>query len=160
MEQITIPFESSNLGRVDFDVSVMTGDLKSFKAVRFKLDSGSDFTTIDCEDLHSLGYTNEFLKYCPSHACTALTASGDIQLQYIKNVTIKFGDREIQGCRIYFALDTQLRSLFGSDILKYFNRNINYDDELLHLTQRKKMPLLSEGETPLQIYTVEERKEI
>jgi hypothetical protein len=54
MEQIIIPFESSNLGRVDFDASVMTGNLKSFKDVRFKLDSGSDFTTIDCECLQNL----------------------------------------------------------------------------------------------------------
>jgi hypothetical protein len=157
MEQIIIPFESSNLGRVDFDASVMTGDLKSFKAVRFKLDSGSDFTTVDCEDLQNLGYTRDFLKNCPAHPSNVSAASGDMKLRFIKNVTIKFGDREIQGCRIYFALDTELHSLFGSDILKYFNRNIDYDDELLRLTQRKNMPLLSEGETPLQIYSVEEK---
>jgi hypothetical protein len=80
-----------------------------------------------------------------------------MRLQYIKNVTIKFGDREVQGCRIFFALDTQLRSLFGSDILKYFNRNIDYDEELLRLTKRKNTPLLSEGEAPLQIYSVEKK---
>lgn len=157
MEQIIIPFESSNLGRIDFDASVMTGDLKSFKGVRFKLDSGSDFTTVDCDDLQNLGYTREFLESCPAHPSGVSTASGDMRLQYIKNITIKFGDREIQGCRIFFALDTQLRSLFGSDILKYFNRSVDYDDELLRLTKRKKLPLLSEGETPLQIYYVEQK---
>jgi hypothetical protein len=157
MEPIIIPFETNSLGRIDFLADVMTNDCKSFDGVRFKLDSGSDFTTIDCEDLYNLGYTKEFLAACPFHPTGASTASTDIQLQYIKNVTIKFGDREIQGCRIFFALNAQLRSLFGSDILKYFNRDIDYDNELLRLTGRTNKPRLSEGETPLQIYSVEKK---
>ena len=155
MEPIIIPFESSSLGRVDFDARVTTGDHKSFKAVRFKLDSGSDFTTIDCKDLDNLGYTHEFLKSCQFHPTNAFTASSDIKLQYITNVSIKFGYREIQGCRIFFAFGTQLRSLFGSDILKYFNWEVNFDESLLRLTQTVKKPLLSTGENSLQIYSVE-----
>jgi len=157
VEPITIPFEPNNLGRVDFEARIVTSDLKSFEIVRFKLDSGSDFTTVDCEDLDKLGYSHEFLQSCPFHPNSASTASNDIRLQYIKNITIKFGDREIQGCRIFFALDTQLRSLFGSDILKYFNWGVNYDKGLFQLTQAEKAPGLSEGETLLHIYSVEEK---
>jgi len=155
MESIEIQFISNNLGRVDFWADVMTGDNMSFRNVRFKLDSGSDFTTIDCEDLDKLGYTQEFLETCPFHPTSATTASSDIQLRYISNISLKFGSREIQGCRVFFALGTQLRSLFGSDILKYFNREINYDDGIMRLTQAKRAPQLSKGETPLHIYSID-----
>jgi len=155
MESIIIPFDFNSLGRVDFLVNIMTSDFKSFKGVRFKLDSGSDFTTVDCKDLFNLGYTREFLKSCPFYPSSASTASSDIRLQYIKNMSIKFNNREIQGCRIFFALDSQLRSLFGSDILKYFNWSVNYDKGLLQLDNTEKKPALSTGESPLQIYTIE-----
>ena len=155
MEQISIPFNYNSLGRVDFIADVLTGDCKSFKSVWFKLDSGSDFTTISCDDLYNLGYTRKFLEGCAYHATSASTASSDIRLHYINNISLKFEYREIQSCRIFFALDSQLRSLFGSDILKYFNREVNYDEGMLWLTRTKKAPGLSEGELPLQIYTIE-----
>ena len=81
MEPIIIPFDSNSLGRVDFTADVMKGDYKSFGSVMFKLDSGSDFTTIDHEDLDELGYTQAFLQSCPYHPTSASTASSNIQLQ-------------------------------------------------------------------------------
>jgi len=140
---------------VEFSADVMTSDRKSFGGVRFKLDSGSDFTTISCDELYNLGYAHDFLKNCPLHHLSASTASSDICLQYIRNISIKFGEREIQNCRIFFALDSQLRSLFGSDILKYFNWGVNYDKKLLQLDKAENIPALSQGEEPLHIYTVE-----
>jgi len=137
----------------------MTSDRKSFEEIRFKLDCGSDFTTISCDDLtKKLGYTREFLESCPFHGNLASLASHEkeLKMQYITNVSIKFGTREIQGCRIFFALDTKLRSLFGSDILKYFNWEVNYDDGELRLAKSIKLPRLSENETLLHIYSVEE----
>ena len=155
MHVINIPFNPSSLGRVEFAANVMTSDRKSFGGVRFKLDSGSDFTTISCDELYNLGYAHEFLENCPFHHLSASTASSNVRLQFIKNVSIKFGEREIQNCRIFFALDSQLRSLFGSDILKYFNWGVNYDKKLLQLDKTENVPVLSEGEEPLQIYFVE-----
>jgi len=155
MRTIDISFDFNNLGRVEFSVDVMTSDLRSFKNVYFKLDSGSDFTTVDCKDLYNLGYTREFLQSCPHHHTGVSTAAGDIRLQYIKNISLKFGRREIQHCRIFFALDTPLRSLFGSDILKYFNWGVNYDIKMFQLHKSERLPLLSEGEEPLQIYNIE-----
>ena len=155
MGSIIIPFEFNSLGRVDFFADVMTSDYKSFDSVRFKLDSGSDFTTIDSQDLYNLGYTRQFLEGCPFHHLSVTTASNDIRLQYIKNVSIKFSEREIQNCRIFFALDSQLRSLFGSDILKYFNWGVNYDKKVLQLDKTENVPALSEGEEPLHVYTIE-----
>jgi hypothetical protein len=157
MHTIIIPFEPSSLGRVVFLAEVMTGDRKTLRDVIFKLDSGSDFTTLSCDDLDVLGYDMEYLKACPHHDTHASTASDDLilPLQFISDVSIKFGDRELQGCRVFFALGTNLRSLFGSDILKYFNREINYDDGELRLLELKNKPSLSSGEKPIQIYTVE-----
>ena len=155
MEPIVIPFTPNNLGRVNIKISVMTGDRKSLKSVNFKLDSGSDFTTLSCDDLEKLGYLREFLQNCP-HYGAASTASNDfdLPLQYITNISLKFGNRELQGCKIFFALDTRLRSLIGSDILKYFNREINYDKGELRLKKTAGKPCLSAGEEPIQIYNL------
>jgi len=157
MHPIVIEFEPSSLGRVEFDAEVMTRDRKTLGDVTFKLDSGSDFTTLSCRDLDILGYDSKFLKSCPFHDTHASTASDDyvLPLQYISDVSIKFNDRELQGCRVFFALGTNLRSLFGSDILKYFNREINYEDGELRLFELKNKPALSSGEKPIQIYAVE-----
>jgi hypothetical protein len=67
MQPIVIHFKSSGLGRVEFTAEVLTGDKKSLRNIAFKLDSGSDFTTISCDDLVDLGYTQEFLHNCPIH---------------------------------------------------------------------------------------------
>jgi hypothetical protein len=158
MQPIVIPFNQSGLGRVDFDAKVSTADGKSLGDVAFKLDSGSDFTTMSRDALMALGYTLEYLQGCPVYASEASTASEGLQLQlrYIKNVSIKFSDRELQGCRVYFCLDTSLRNLFGCDILKYFNWEIDYDDGELRLTPRALMPKPTPCETPLHIYTLTE----
>ena len=158
MQPIIVPFTPSGLGRVEFPSHVSRSDRKSLGAVRFKLDSGSDFTTLNCKDLEDLGYTQEFLQGCPFHSSLASTAGDDfsLRLQYIPDVSIKFGDRELQGCRIFFALGTKLRNLFGSDILKYFNRAIDYDKYELRLTKRIFIPKLIYGEKPIQIYKLTE----
>jgi len=132
----------------------MTGDKKSFDTVRFKLDSGSDFTTLSCEDLDNLGYSEEYLRSCKVHGKAHTATSVEVDLQYIEGVSIKFGDRELQGCRIFFALGSGMRSLFGSDILKYFNREINYDKGELRLDLTENPPGLAQNETPIQIYSV------
>jgi len=154
-----IPFDRNNLGRIEFDLDVITGDYKTLGPVEFKLDSGSDFTTISCDDLETLGYTRDFLESCPFHQLKASTASDEynLPLQFITNVSIKIGNRELQGCRVFFAIDTKLRSLFGSDILKYFNWEVNYDKGELQLTELLSKPLLSEGETPVHIYSLREK---
>ncbi|MCL2048965.1 MAG: hypothetical protein FWG87_09580 [Defluviitaleaceae bacterium] len=157
MEPIVIAFSPNNLGRVDFRAEIMTSDRKSFGRVRFKLDSGSDFTTIACDELYALGYTHEFLKSCPFHHVSASTASEvkELPLQYLSDISIKFGERELQGCRIFFALGTRLRSLFGSDLLKYFNWEVSHDFNVLRLTKTLSAPPLSPEERLLHIYTIE-----
>jgi hypothetical protein len=141
---------------VEFSADVSTANGKSFDTFGFKLDSGSDFTTISRNDLRTLGYTAEFLQNCPIYAGGVSTASEGLKLQlrYITNISIKLGDRELQGCRIYFSLDTNLRNLFGCDILKYFNWETDYDKGELRLMQRASSPQLTHGETPLHIYTL------
>ncbi|MCL2020412.1 MAG: hypothetical protein FWG70_11760 [Oscillospiraceae bacterium] len=157
MEPIIIPFPENGLGRVVVKAQMMTGDRKSLGDIQFKLDSGSDFTTVSCKTLKMLGYTDEFLISCPHHIVDATLAAGEKrELQYIKNVSIKFGDRELQQCRVFFAFGTKLRTFLGNDILKYFNREINYDDGELKLFERKSTPPLSTGEVPINIYSVEQ----
>ena len=158
MPPIIIPFTPNDVGRVLFDAHISTSDNKSLKRVEFKLDYGSDFTTISCDDLESLGYSGEYLKSCPVHEGGASLAADELNvpLQYITNVSIKFGDRELQHCRIFFALDTGLRSLFGTDILKYFKGEICYDTGKITLSERSKKPGLLEGEKEIEIYSFEQ----
>jgi hypothetical protein len=159
MEPITIPIKKSGWGRVVFDAMVSTGDMKSLDLATFKLDSGSDFTTLSETTLKNLGYTDEYLRSRPAHAGEASTATEDDKLknlQYIEHVSIKFEDRELQGCRIYFALGTKLRNLFGCDMMRYFNREIDYDKCEMRLTERVTDPQLLDDEKPIQIYNLAE----
>jgi hypothetical protein len=161
LEPIIITFTQLSVGRVEFDAEVLTADGKSLDTVTFKLDTGSDFTTLSCDDLKLLGYEDEFLRSCAVYETKASSAGGELKLQYMDNISIKFGDREIQGCRIFFALGTDLRSLFGSDILKYFNYSVNYDADGTGETGEFQMniaarfPKLSKGEAQIHIYSLD-----
>ncbi|MCL2055261.1 MAG: retropepsin-like domain-containing protein [Oscillospiraceae bacterium] len=152
MTSIKIEFKPSGLGRIVFRAKVMTADRMSLKSVYFKLDTASDFTTLSLTDLKNLGYTQEQLQKCKIFKGSASTGGGDLELRFIENVSIKFGDREIQNVRVFFAPKTNLRSLFGCDILKYFNFSVNYDKGNFTLSQADKTPELSLGETPIHIY--------
>jgi hypothetical protein len=157
MEPISIKFISSSLGRVEFDTLVIPGNRKRLKKVRFLMDSGSDFTTLSRRNLDNLGYTQEFLESCPFHTVGTKLAMGEQRkpLQYIENVSFRFGDnRELQCCRIFFSLERELDNFFGSDILKYFNREVNYDTGILKLSERESEPGLCTGEVPIQICTI------
>ena len=149
-----IGFTPSGLGRVEFRADVMTADRMSLRSILFKLDTASDFTTLSLTDLKRLGYTQEQLQECKIFEGSASTGGGDLELRYIENVSIKFEDREIQNARVFFAPKTKLRSLFGCDILKYFNFSVDYDNGSLMLSKASKSPALSQGETPIQIYSI------
>ena len=155
MTPINIDFTPMGLGRIEFEAKVMTADRMSLRSVMFKLDTASDFTTLSLDDLEYLGYTQERLLECKVFEGSASTGGGDLELRYIENVSIKFEDREIQNARVFFAPDMKLRSLFGCDILKYFNFSVDYDNGSLKLLQAAKAPALSLGETPIQIYSVD-----
>ncbi|MCL1886270.1 MAG: retropepsin-like domain-containing protein [Dehalococcoidia bacterium] len=134
-------------------IDVMTADRLSFESVLFKLDTGSEFTTLSSKDLDLLGYTVAFLQSCKVYG-NASSAAGNVVLQYIDDVSIKLGDREIQGCRVFFARGSQLHSLFGSDILRYFNYSVNYDTGELQMSLAAKAPKLAQGEPQLHIYSL------
>jgi len=161
MEPIVITFTQLSVGRVEFDAEVMTADRRSLDTVTFKLDTGSDFTTLSCDDLELLGFDYELLRKCATYDDFASSAGGSLRLQYIDNVSIKLGDRELQGCRVFFALGTELRSLFGSDILKYFNYSVNFDTDQtgstgeLTLCPTMRNPQLSKGESQIQVYSID-----
>jgi hypothetical protein len=153
MSAIVITFAPTSLGRVEFDAEVMTADRLSLDTVKFKLDTGSDFTTLSLADLHLLGYSDTFLQSCPVFG-EAITPAGEVTLQYIEHISLKLGDREIQDCRIFFALGSPMRSIFGCDILKYFNYAVDFDKGEFLLNKTDRVPALSFGETPIQIYSI------
>jgi len=155
MLPIVITFMPSVLGRVVFEAEVLTADRLTLDTVTFKLDTGSDFTTLSCKALASLGYTDEILSTCSIYG-TATTGGGNVLLQYIDNVSIKFGDREIQGCRVFFALGTKLSSLFGSDILKHFTYTV--DNELceFRMSATKRVVTTQAGDPQIQIYSLDQ----
>ncbi|MCL1987851.1 MAG: retroviral-like aspartic protease family protein [Firmicutes bacterium] len=152
---IVINFDTNEMGRILMNVKVLKGDLLSHKTVRFKLDTGADYTVIARETLKDLGYTDEFLRSCPKDKYPATMADGTkVQLYYIPNVSIMFKEREIQNCRIYFSLDAKMRTLFGCNILKFFNYTVNYDSSEILLQERSTLPKLAEGEQPIQVYEI------
>lgn len=61
----------------------------------------------------------------------------------------------------FLALGTDLRSLFGSDILKYFNYSVNFDVNGIgdtgefQISQALRVPRLSKGEKQIQIYSID-----
>ena len=154
---IIIPFIPNQLGRILFPVQVQTGNGIAHKKVIFKLDTGSDFTLLSRTSLKDLDYDEAMLKACPIFEGNPSTANSKRsgKLQYISNISVKFFDREIQGCTIYFSLVDDYKNLFGADILKYFNKNIDEDNGIFTLTKKIKPPLLLEDEIPLQVYSLE-----
>jgi len=152
---IILDFETNEVGRILIDVKVLTGNSLSHKTVKFRLDTGADYTIIGMDTLRHLGYTDEFLHSCPKEKYPATAANNTkVQLHYLENVSIMFNEREIQGCRIYFSPNAKMRNLFGCNILKYFNYMINYDFAEILLQERSTMPQLSEGEKPIQVYEI------
>lgn len=165
MEPIIVIFTQLSTGRIEFEAEVMTSDRKSLDTVTFKMDTASDFTTLSYDDLKLLGYKDDFLYKC-SVVTEASTAGGRIELRYIDNVSIKIGNRELQGCRIFFSLRNDLRSLFGSDILKYFNYSVNFDiddtGEIGEFKMQKtiRLPQLSNNERQIYIYSLSKNEDI
>jgi hypothetical protein len=168
-QPIIIPFTTNDFGRVMFTAQVLKQDFKSHGRVDFQYDSGSDITLLSVAALDDLDYERSFLETCPivsvedgrpvivntADGKTARTSDGELaHLRCIRNLTIKFGNRELVGCTIYFALDSDMSTLFGGNILKYFNREINYDAAQFILTPRTTQPVLSGNEKPIQVYSV------
>jgi len=159
-EPIVIDFDSdeSGYGRVLFNALVSTSNLRNFRDVKFKLDTGADMTTISITDLHNLGYTDEYLQSRPFSNTTVIVADGTkVKLQYITNVSLKFKDREIQNAKLHFAFGTKMSNLFGNDILKMFHVNIDRDKSLLKLTETETPPKLIDGEIAIQIYNLHKK---
>ncbi|MDR0220348.1 MAG: hypothetical protein LBI54_02960 [Lachnospiraceae bacterium] len=88
---------------------------------------------------------------CRASAASALLK---LELRYITNVSLKFGEMELQGCTVYFSPDADIRNLFGGDILKYFNWAVDNDNGEFCLTPRAAAPELAPGEAPIHIYTL------
>ncbi|MCL1987980.1 MAG: retroviral-like aspartic protease family protein [Firmicutes bacterium] len=149
---IEIPFTSDWPGRINISLDVSTSNLLGFGNVDFKLDTGSDFVTINMDDLHRLGYTDEQLKSCPIHGIATTADGKKVNLQYMTNVSIKYKNREIQQATIYFAIGTKMRNLLGNNWLKYFDIKIKRKSSLLTLTETTEPPELTDGEIPMQIY--------
>jgi hypothetical protein len=148
-----------------FSVKVLTGDRKSYKQVRFKFDPGADFTTLSSGDLRKLGYEVSFLETC-AFVGEAVTAGGIVPLYVIENVSIGFeGNRRLQKCKLFFTVDKSdkelggsakdLRSLFGNDILQYFNYSVSFDKGEIRLVERTSKPVLADGETPIEIFSLD-----
>ncbi|MCL1987985.1 MAG: retroviral-like aspartic protease family protein [Firmicutes bacterium] len=157
-EPIVIDFnlDETGYGRVLFDIDVSTSNLRNFRDVKFKLDTGADMTTISITDLHNLGYTDEYLQSRPFSDTIVTIADGTkVKLQYLTNVSLKFKDREIQNTKLHFAFGTKMSNLFGNDILKMFHVNINRDKSLLTLTETAEPPQLADGEIAIQIYNLQ-----
>ena len=136
-----LEFIPNNIGRIELTLSIQKANKINMEDIDFALDTGSDFTTIGIKHLIQLGYTKELLQNCPYHKNLATTVATEhsIDLQYIDNVTVLIDCIELKNRRIYFSMDKNVKNLLGSDLLKYFNMEINRDIGLVFLTLTKEI---------------------
>jgi len=127
----------------------------------FKVDTGSDFTVLRLDDLIRLGYNMESLKIYPVHEHRASTVAEEngLILHYIDGVTLELGCVTLYNRRIFFS-DQIVRNLLGSDILKYFN--IEIDREANLFKARLMNDVISRIESGLEkdIYVLEENIDV
>ncbi|MCL1999015.1 MAG: retroviral-like aspartic protease family protein [Turicibacter sp.] len=152
---IIVKFAENNDGLIKGNIGVLKADRLSHSDVEFKIDTGANLTVINHKHLANLGYTQEFLQNCPDYTEREVTTANGVvvTLKYIDHMSLMFGDREIQNCKIYFSLESDMRTLFGTDFLRRFNLTINYDDRKVLLYKRDME--ITVGEIQPQIYSLD-----
>ncbi|MCL1999012.1 MAG: retroviral-like aspartic protease family protein [Turicibacter sp.] len=152
---IILKFAEDEDGKILTNINVLKADHLSHGEVEFKVDTGATLTIINHEHLANLGYTQEFLQNCPRYTKkNVTTADGtSIQLRYLPDISLMFEDSEIQQCEIYFSLESDMRTLFGTDILQLFNIMIDYDSGEVRLYKRNIEPVSGKGQP--QVYSLD-----
>ena len=143
MPKVTIP----KSGRIECRVHIKPYDANLMKSIRFKVDTGADFSTISKSALYELGYADDWIEYNKQASTgTTTSASGETLESYfvrlpiinifgIEGVDYPFGillDKEenlpkpsCRGCEYTTGKKLDFRSLLGNDILTCFNISIN-----------------------------------
>ena len=136
-----MPFLNHPIGRIDVEIHVQGAALTLLYPINCKLDTGSDFTTINHKSLLKIGYTKEFLQNCSycSETVTTVTEHQRLRLQYIENIIVLLDCVELRNQRIYFSMDIPLRNLLGLDLLKHFNMDVDREQSRVSLSVTKSL---------------------
>lgn len=151
MVKIAIP-ES---GRVECRVHIKPYDSHLMRAVRFKIDTGADFSTISKSALHRLGYSSQWIEANKNPAVSSTTvASGEeiasyyvrlplINIYGVEGTDYPFGilmDKEeilpkptCKGCEFTTPKKLDYRPLLGNDILSCFRVEIDWNSDVVCL---------------------------
>ena len=121
-----IRVDFSEHGRVFLPIHFMTIDSPVMEAVRMKVDTGADFTTLSKEVLFSLGYDYDWIK---KHAITGKqydisTAAGDVEtvgLVQMPLINILGYEAKNWPFRVIMGEDRNFRNLLGRDLLAGFD---------------------------------------
>ena len=151
MTKIKIP-ES---GRIECEVHIKPYDSHLMRAVRFKIDTGADFSTISKSTLNMLGYSTQWIETNkkPSESSTTVASGEEIMSYYVRLPLVNiYGvegtdypfdilmDKEeylpkptCKGCEFTKQKKLDYRPLLGNDILSCFIVEIDWKSGIVNL---------------------------
>ena len=157
MPKLAIP-ES---GRIECRVSIKPYDSLLMKDIKFKVDTGADFSTISKSALRDLGFSDDWIEENKEPVATSTTvASGEEVVSYnirlpliniygIEGTDYPFGilmDKEVylpkptcKGCGFTEAKKLDYRPLLGNDILSCFKVAIDWDNKVVNLAPQSSL---------------------
>ena len=136
-------FDFSERGRVYIQIHIKPQDDSTLAPVRFKVDTGADFTAVSKLALISLGYDMDWIR---NNAVTfrdgekPMTASGDtIDAGYIQLPLVNILGYEGKHWPFQIIMNEKqdFRNLLGRDLLTGFNYWFNNDDDVFTISRVK-----------------------
>jgi hypothetical protein len=136
-------FGFSEFGRVYIPIDIKPAVDITMSAVRFKVDTGADTTTISKKDLLRLGYDMNWIKQNAviyDEASQPTTAAGEkVNAGYIQLPLINILGYEGKHWAFQIAMDEMqdFRNLLGRDLLTGFNYQFDNDNEIFSISRTK-----------------------
>ena len=138
-----ISFKLSKEGRAYVPVHIKPCDEKTLQNISFKIDTGADLTTISKKELHTIGYSMEWInKNAVKDVKHTLTRAGGKKetAWYIVIPISNFSGCDMKNWTFYIRVekDRDYPNLLGLDVLSNFNFTFNYDMGILSVEPAKK----------------------
>ncbi|MDR2166288.1 MAG: retropepsin-like domain-containing protein [Clostridiales bacterium] len=133
-------------GKIIVPMNIQDANLKDMSEVDFKVDTGSDYTTISKKELYTLGYSADWIKQnAIRNDRDAKTADGStIPIYFLQIPKMNILGTEVSNMRLHILLDgdggaaRDLNNLLGLDLLLSFNYMVNNDEDefIIHRTTK------------------------
>ncbi|MCL2170502.1 MAG: retroviral-like aspartic protease family protein [Defluviitaleaceae bacterium] len=153
-----IPIDET--GFVIIEVYIKPKNSTTMKCVKFKVDSGANFTTISSDKLFELGYDEEWIKSGKKLTGSArpTVANGKFLDDCYEVVLPEINIGGFVGRNWHFLTSPTetFRLLFGTNSMKFFNWNFDYENTLCRLTVNKKATNLLFDKSEQSIHAIDE----